>query len=211
MRLFMLGWKWTQVLMASIALSGCHQGSGGSSSPAQNISSQGSAASTLSTSVEGVDLSGTYNLKAVQCFDSSTVALVASALVTIPNGGEALTINGNSMTAVDSDPNCVATEEDHVVFNAPGADGLGIVTLSVGSTATSTGGVCTFPLVLTPDGGTGTIVGPSAGFIDSPGNSRGVATGSYVQDQSQGLLEIATLNFTVQGSATDQCLTIYLK
>lgn len=65
--------------------------------------------------VTGVDMSGTYNLKGVECYNASLSTLTSSATY---NSGytDVVTITGNSFTETSTTSNCVVSYSSNIVF-----------------------------------------------------------------------------------------------
>lgn len=198
------------MVMASMLIAGCGKGAPATTAATASASTQGSS---LAAAVQGVDLSGTYTLRGVQCFDPNTVALTATGLFSFSSGGETLTIHGNSAVTVDTGTGCTATETDHVVFGASGGTSLATLTVSEDSVTTSTGSACDFPFTLQAVNGTAVItrspVSLPMALTDTPGSSSRTAQTSYVWNPTHGTIEWVDSSYAVQGSPGDICFVIY--
>jgi hypothetical protein len=93
------------VMMSAFLLSSCLQGGGSASG----------GGPTTSATVSGLDLSGTYDLARLECYNfTNTGSIVVSTTLQAPT--ERLVINGNNALFTFNTGSCIAYENANVVF-----------------------------------------------------------------------------------------------
>ena len=176
--------KLTLIAICGLALASCGKGGG---------------ESTADTPVEGIDMSGTYNLTSIKC---ATTAGVISGVSTYSNYTAKIVINKNDLTITPATPTCSYTGTQRIVFTTQND-----YTVSNTVVSNTTLGACVQTPTLTTVSGAAINIVPTV-VIDGPLSG---ATGSYIVNDDHTGIGFLTGKASVLSSPTDFCLNIYTK
>ena len=164
-----------------------------------------SSSATNTNTILGRNLSGTYRLSAVQCFNLTAQTISASATPDANTAVETLVINGNALSVTDAGRTCTGVITGRIVFTASDTNS-GTAAISGQRVALSSGTSCTQTTTLVSTGG-GTITPNSTTDTYTSGETLPDVTSSFAT-ATGGALYLQSI-FTVSGSPNDPCYLVY--
>lgn len=173
--------------LSLLTITACGGGGGGSSTSA-------------APSVEGIDLSGTYNSVGVWCYNTAGTLIADS---TFSDYSAKLVISGNTMTTTNTGSNCSYATSQHIVFSTVTNAILSSVVVS-----NVLNNSCVLSKTLVVQSGAAISV-PSATII--PTTSSGGNQG-YLLSTVAGVSYLAVVSSaTVPSNSSATCFNAYLK
>lgn len=167
-----------------------------------------------SSTVTGVNLSGTYSLLGIECYSDTTLGTLVSQATTNPSPTYGVVISGNNTATTWNDGVCRTNISNTYVFTQAGTlsgGAYGTYNSSAGSISIPTGqGSCTYTLSWTLASGSATISPASLTDTAVNGGSTSAQSGVYINLNS-GYLVTEASGLSAQGYPSSICFWIYDK
>jgi hypothetical protein len=178
-----MGLRTALIISGLVLVCGC-----GGSTPAAN----------QTTPVQGVDFSGTYQFKDIECFNG---AGTETASATIPGFTDSAVIIGNALTGTTAQGICTVALAETIMFSSS-ANSTGLLISGI-SVQSATGGSCSITKTLS-----GSVITPTT---SSTTYSVGESFGNISADYLWAAPYLALPSGYSDGSGSDICYSVFMR